>query len=177
MRRGSGGISNRFRRTHGNFWSGLRSRMWTTFCLRCGEEVRKDTLDEIATRVLALPMGRRFYVLYELKLTPEAATNAPQAPRVRKPVRPGADAVREALVSLRKRGFNRIYQAGRVFEFATPEDLLDVDFTKPVYVLVDRLELSLEVRSRVMDSIEICYREGRGEAILEFVPEAPDAVP
>ena len=26
-----------------------------------------------------------------------------------------------------------------------------------------------------MDSIEICYREGRGEAILEFVPESPDA--
>ena len=35
----------------------------------CGEEVRKDTLDEIATRVLALPAGRRrFYVLQELKL-------------------------------------------------------------------------------------------------------------
>ncbi len=50
--------------------------------------------------------------------------------------------VREALVSLRKRGFNRLYQGGRVFEFSTPEDLLDVDFAKPVYVLVDRLALS-----------------------------------
>src|ERR1700689_5524159 len=155
----------------------LYARIGKTFCLRCGEEVRKDTLDEIATRVLALPAGRRFYVLYELKLTPEAATNAPQAPRIRKPVRLGGETVREALISLRKRGFNRIYQAGRVFEFATPEDLLDVDFTKPVYVLVDRLELSPEVRSRVMDSIEICYREGRGEAILEFVPDAPGATP
>src|SRR6202453_2096365 len=155
----------------------LYARIGRTFCLRCGEEVRKDTLDEIATRVLALPTGRRFYVLYELKLTPEAATNAPQAPRARKRVRLGADTVREALISLRKRGFNRIYQAGRVFEFAMPEDLLDVDFTKPVYVLVDRLELSPEVRSRVMDSIEICYREGRGEAILEFVPKAPGATP
>ena len=139
----------------------LYARIGRTFCLRCGEEVRKDTLDEIATRVLALPAGRRFYVLYELKLTAETATNAPQAPRARKAVRPAADAIREALISLRKRGFNRIYQGGRVFEFSTPEDLLDVDFTKPVYVLVDRLELSPEVRSRVMDSIEICYREGR----------------
>ena len=155
----------------------LYARIGRTICLRCGEEVRKDTLDEIATRVLALPAGRRFYVLYELKLTAETATNAPQAPRARKAVRPAADAIREALISLRKRGFNRIYQAGRVFEFSTPEDLLDVDFTKPVYVLVDRLELSPEVRSRVMDSIEICYREGRGEAILEFVPEAPGATP
>ena len=85
--------------------------------------------------------------------------------------------MREALISLRKRGFNRLYQAGRVFEFSTPEELLDVDFTKPVYVLVDRLALSPEVRSRLMDSIEICYREGRGEAILEFVPDTPEGAP
>ena len=41
-----------------------------------------------------------------------------------------------------------------------------------MYVLVDRLALSPDIRSRLMDSIEICYREGRGEAILEFVPES-----
>ena len=55
----------------------LYARVGHTFCLQCGEEVRKDTLDEIAARVLALPEGRRFYVLYELKLTPESATPAP----------------------------------------------------------------------------------------------------
>ncbi|MGA7626234.1 MAG: excinuclease ABC subunit UvrA [Candidatus Acidiferrales bacterium] len=152
----------------------LYARIGRTYCLRCGEEVRKDTLDEIASRVLALPAGRRFYVLFELKLTTDVVTNAPQAPRPRKPVRPGAEVVREALISLRKRGLNRIYQAGRVFEFSTPEELLDVDFTQPVYVVVDRLALSPEIRSRLMDSIEICYREGCGEAILEFVPDAPD---
>ena len=159
----------------------LFARIGRTFCLRCGEEVRKDTLDEIAAKVLALPEGRRFYVLYELKLSPDPApadaTNAPNAPRARKPIRLTQEAVRESLISLRKRGFNRLYQSGRVFEFATPEDLLDVNFSKPVYVLVDRLALSPEVRSRLMDSIEICYREGRGEAILEFVPDAPDEKP
>jgi excinuclease ABC subunit A len=148
----------------------LYARVGHTFCLNCGEEVRKDTLDEIAARVLALPAGRRFYVLYELKLTPETP---PQAPKTRKQVRPGPEAIRQTLVSLRKRGFNRLYQDGRVFEFSTPEDLLDMDFSKPAYVLVDRLVLGPEIRSRLMDSIEICYREGRGEAILEFVPEAP----
>jgi excinuclease ABC subunit A len=155
----------------------LYARIGRTFCLQCGEEVRKDTLDEIATRILALGAGRRFYVVYELRLTPEVTTNAPQAFRPRKPARPTAELVREALISLRKRGFNRIYQEGRVFEFSTPEDLLDADFTKPIYVLVDRLALGPEIRSRLMDSIEICYREGRGEAILEFVPEAPETKP
>jgi excinuclease ABC subunit A len=155
----------------------LFARIGHTFCLRCGEEVRRDTLDEIAVRVLALPAGRRFYVLYELKLNPEAATNAPQAVRPRKSVRVTQEAVRESLIGLRKRGFNRLYQAGRVFEFSAPEELLDVNFTQPVYVVVDRLVLGPEIRSRLMDSVEICYREGRGEAILEFVPDAPGATP
>ena len=155
----------------------LFARIGHTFCLRCGEEVRRDTLDEIAARVLALPAGRRFYVLYELKLTPEAATNAPQATRPRKPVRVTQEAVRESLIGLRKRGFNRLYQAGRVFEFSAPEELLDVNFAQPVYVVVDRLALAPEIRSRLMDSVEICYREGGGEAILEFVPDVPGETP
>src|SRR6202451_2334504 len=155
----------------------LYARIGKTFCLRCGEEVRKDTIDEIAARVLALSEGRRFYVLYEFRLASESAPSLPQAPRARKPVRLGADTVREALIALRKRGFHRLYQAGRVFEFATPEDLLDVDFTKPVYVLVDRLGVLPEGGSGVVESIEICYREGRGEAIMEFVPDAPGATP
>src|SRR6202008_3745008 len=102
----------------------------------CGEEVRRDTLDEIAERVLALGAGRRFYVLHELKLAAETAPGQAAA-RTKKAARP--EVVRDALVNLRKRGFNRLYQAGRVFEFAAPEDLLDIDFAKPVYVLVDRL--------------------------------------
>ena len=151
----------------------LFARVGRTICLRCGHEVRKDTLDEIAERVLALPAGRRFYVLYELKVTAESPV--PQNPRTKRPATPAPDAVRLALVSLQKRGFNRLYQNGRVFEFSAPEELLDVDFSKPVYVLVDRLVLSPEIRSRLMDSIEICYREGRGEAILEFVADSPGA--
>ena len=154
----------------------LYARVGRTFCLRCGQEVRKDTLDEIAARVFELQEGRRFYALYELKIGAESggagAGGARPAQKVRRAARPAADAVRDALVDLQKRGFGRLYQAGRVFEFSAPQDLLDVDFAKPVFVLVDRLVLSPEIRSRLMDSIEICYREGRGEAILEFVPDA-----
>ncbi|HEY6466520.1 MAG TPA: excinuclease ABC subunit UvrA [Candidatus Acidoferrales bacterium] len=154
----------------------LFARVGRTFCLRCGHEVRKDTLDEIATRVLELPEGRRFYVLYELKIGAEGSTPNSGAgtsrQKVRKGARPTGDAVRDTLVSLQKRGFSRLFQGGRMFEFSTPQDLLDIDWAKPVWVLVDRLAISPEIRSRLMDSIEICYREGQGEAILEFVPDA-----
>ncbi len=150
----------------------LYARVGRTFCAQCGQKVRKDTMDEIAARVLALPAGRRFYVLYALSF--HAAGRKGLA---RKAARPSAEAIQQTLTDLQKRGFNRLYQAGRVHEFASPETLLDLDFVKPVYVLVDRLAISAEARSRLVDSIEICYREGQGEAVLEFLPEQPGGEP
>lgn len=151
----------------------LFARVGRTFCVVCGDEVKKDTVDEIAERALKLPEGRRFYVLYQLVLQQEAA---PAKTRTKK-VAPAADAIKQTLTNLQKRGFNRLYQSGRMYEFSSPETLLDVDFAKPVYVVVDRLTLAPEIRSRLMDSIEICYREGRGEAILEFVTERTQESP
>jgi excinuclease ABC subunit A len=146
----------------------LFARCGQTFCVKCGSEVRKDSPEEIAKRVLSLAPGRRFYVLYQLKIAaPVVLVGAKRV--LKKAAPPQADAIRRALLDLQKRGFNRVYQAGRVHEFSSPETLLDVDFAKPVYVLVDRLAVNPESRSRLVDSIEICYREGQGEAILEFI--------
>jgi excinuclease ABC subunit A len=149
----------------------LYARAGKTYCTKDGAEVRKDTMDEIAARVLALPEGRRFYVLYALDLTPSApSANAPRRTVAKKPGKPAQETIRLALASLQRRGFQRLYQAGHVHEFSSPETLLDVDFAQPVYVVVDRLAIGPEMRSRLIDSVEICYREGRGEAILEFMP-------
>jgi excinuclease ABC subunit A len=149
------------------------ARCGQTFCIKCGSEVRRDSPDEIATRVLKLTPGRRFYVLYLLRVaTPEAPASTKKSTRRKAAAPPPQDALRLVLQELQKRGFNRLYQDGRVHEFSTPESLLDVDFAKPVYVLVDRLAVNPESRSRLVDSIEICYREGGGEAILEFVTDS-----
>jgi len=148
----------------------LYARIGRTYCTKCGAEVKRDTLDEIADRVMALEEGRRFYVLYVLPLAAPARKGAG-----RKSARPTADAVKQALSELQKRGFTRLYQDGKVYEFSSPEALLDVDFSKPVWVLVDRLAVRAESRSRLADAIEICYREGHGEAVLEFVAETDGA--
>jgi excinuclease ABC subunit A len=180
----------------------LFARCGQTFCIKCGTEVKKDSPDEIATRILTLAPGRRFYVMYELRvgggqMAPAVAAKARAkvaentSAAVRRILRktatrpklaaesvhrmnsgPPGDALRLALIDLQKRGFNRIYQNGRMHEFSTPESLLDVDFSKPAFVLVDRLAVNAESRARLVDSIEICYREGQGEAILEFVADA-----
>jgi excinuclease ABC subunit A len=147
----------------------LFARAGRTFCIRCGNEVRKDTIDEIADRVLKMPAGRRFLVLYRLALAEDPAAAAATKPtRAKKSAKPSPEAIKATLISLQKRGFNRLYQSGRTYEFSSPETLLDLDFAQPAYVVVDRLVLDPAIRSRLMDSIEICYREGRGEAILEF---------
>ena len=155
----------------------LFARCGTTFCIKCGTEVKRDTPDSIAAHVLAMAPGRRFYVLHQLRLpTPQAAAPGRRAPLKKKTTAPAQDAVRQALTDLQKRGFNRVYQDGRVHEFSSPETLLDVDFSKPVFVLVDRLAVGPDAKSRLIDSIEICYREGQGEAILEFIGDSPGTV-
>ncbi|MGH9858779.1 MAG: excinuclease ABC subunit UvrA, partial [Candidatus Acidiferrales bacterium] len=183
----------------------LYARAGHTFCSRCGEEVRKDTMDEIAARVFSRDdlRGRRFYVLFPLWIgsgdaqwSPLSGThaaslssNTAKADRHRglplrretaaarksrpgKSAKPDAAAIRLALSDLQKRGFNRLYQDGRVFEFSSPESLLDVDFARPVFVLADRLMASPDIRARLIDAVETCYREGHGEAILQFVVES-----
>jgi len=155
----------------------LYARAGRTFCTKCGNEVRKDSMDEIAARVLALPESRRFYVLYTLDLATTASATPPRRAGGKKTGKPTPEAIRSALVAVQRRGFQRLYQAGRIHEFSSPETLLDVDFSQPVYVLVDRLAIGPDMRSRLVDSVEICYREGRGEAILEFLPEAEGGQP
>src|SRR5438067_12018296 len=78
----------------------LFARVGRTYCIRCGAEVRRDTLDEIADRVLALEPGRRFYVLFRLAL-PEIPAGKKQV-AASKPVKPSPAAIQQALADLQK---------------------------------------------------------------------------
>jgi excinuclease ABC subunit A len=149
----------------------LFARCGQTFCIKCGAEVRRDNPDEIANTVLSLAPGRRFYVLYELRIG-QGQPAAGRRGAKKKTAVPSQEVLRNALSDIQKRGFNRLYQDGRLHEFSSPESLLDVDFARPVHVVVDRLAVSPESRARLVDSIEICYREAGGEAILEFVADS-----
>jgi excinuclease ABC subunit A len=67
---------------------------------------------------------------------------------------------------LRKKGFNRLFQEGKTFEFSTPESLLEIDFAKPLYVLADRIVIQPDSHQRLVDTVEISYRE-TGEIFFE----------
>src|SRR5882762_3661942 len=45
----------------------LFARVGRTYCLQCGQEVRKDTVDEIAETVLRMSPGTRLNVLFPLQ--------------------------------------------------------------------------------------------------------------
>jgi excinuclease ABC subunit A len=162
----------------------LFARIGRTYCANCGREVKKDTVDEVADTILALDADTRLQVLFPLqrgmaRTEPETTTSKrvkSKSPLLPKPGRSGApsvsssqlpDALKTRLFDLRKAGFNRLYQAGQMFEFSTPESLLDIDFAQPVFMLVDRLVVTAGARTRVVDAIETAYREA-GEVIFEM---------
>jgi excinuclease ABC subunit A len=151
----------------------LFARVGRTYCLLCGQEVKKDTVDEVVDRLLALGDGTRLNVFFPVQThAPAAEEKSAKKSRVKKkPAESNlpTDAIKARLFDLRKRGFNRIYQNGQVFEFSSPESLLDIDFSEPVFGLVDRLVVSSDQRSRIVDAVEIGYRES-GEVIFETAP-------
>ncbi len=162
----------------------LFARVGRTFCAKCGQEVKKDTVDEVADAILGLDPETRLQVLFPLQqgtssqvsqkqrdLGHPTTSKSRKGSRPAKDARNGApaltDAMKTRLFDLRKGGFNRLYQGAEVYEFSTPESLLDINFSEPVFVLVDRLVVSVEGRSRIVDAIETAYREA-GEVIFEI---------
>jgi excinuclease ABC subunit A len=146
----------------------LWARVGRTFCPGCGERVRKETVDHVAERMMAEPAGSRWYVLFPIRF----GEAAPPAAKSKSVAQPDTASLRDRLFELRKKGFNRLYQAGRTFEFSSPESLLDIDFAKPLWALVDRLIMAPDLRPRIVDSLEICYREA-GEAVFEQAGAEP----
>jgi len=157
----------------------LFARVGRTYCANCGREVKKDTVDEVADAILALDPETRLQVLFPLErpgmgVQPPVEKGGRPARSKKSPLKQSSkgapaltDALKTRLFDLRKGGFNRLYQNGEVYEFSTPESLLDLNFAEPVFVLVDRLVVSAESRTRIVDAIETAYREA-GEVIFEI---------
>src|SRR6266446_1037010 len=103
----------------------LFARIGRTFCLQCGQEVKKDTVDEVTDAVLKLGEGVRLNVLFPLQggtppkepvRTKKSGAGVPPAvPKASRPRRGGTsdtalfDQLKTRLFELRQRGFNRLY--------------------------------------------------------------------
>jgi excinuclease ABC subunit A len=167
----------------------LYARCGEVHCIYCDGLVKRNSVDEAAEGVLALGEGARLNVLFP------AMSAAPTAETEAKPERIAGHAAKKTvkaktsgkaddaahddlrhrevmkarLADLRSSGFNRLWQQGRIFEFSTPESLIDLDLSAPVFVLLDRIVVSAENRPRIVDAVETAYREA-GEVIFEETP-------
>ena len=157
----------------------LWARVGRTICRQCGREVVRESPDVVADQLLALEAGARLligfdYPIVKLQLPSEAASekeegedegengHAGDLPFVRENGAP-PDPVLETLQALRRRGFGRLLIGGRAVAvedaIASMNGLRDASH---VSVVVDRLRVGPEIRTRLTDSVETAFREGEG---------------
>ncbi len=164
----------------------LYARIGTTICRRCGSGVVRDTPESIADVVLQLPEGARFYLLFPasagtavsdpVEVMAEVATAGGSKTKRGRPAKSGAAGinVKAHLMSLMQRGFTRLYDAtgNRIIELQTPDSFTGDNFDQ-IFVLVDRLSVRADSRSRLVDSLEMCFQEGHGQAVIQTVGDNP----
>jgi excinuclease ABC subunit A len=126
----------------------LWARVGRTFCPKCGREMRPDTVQSVSDTVMALPAGTRFHIAFPLKMSDEVT--------------------HEVVVdNLRAQGFVRVSLDGVITHL---DELLtanvDVTFAKELLVIVDRLTVAEDARSRLADAVSTAFREGDGDCVI-----------
>ena len=127
----------------------LYARIGIPHCPICGREIRQQTVDEIVDRILELPEGSRIQLL---------------APIVRG--RKG-QYVKE-LESARKSGYARARVDGILYDL-TEKIELDKNKKHTIEIVVDRLVVKEDIRSRLADSVETATNLAEGILTVDVV--------
>ena len=144
----------------------LYARAGQTFCHVCDREVKKDSPESAAEEILAtLPEGTRFYVLFPIQQDVQMPARKQGRKRARAKQEPSDLSIQAYLIMLLQQGFSRLFRDGEVIELARPEDYVFNDF-EDTYVLIDRLKAGPEIRQRLVDSLETCFREGHAAEVV-----------
>jgi excinuclease ABC subunit A len=137
----------------------LYARVGTPHCPVCGREVERQSAEEIAVAIAALPAGTKLAIL---------------APVVR--ARKGVH--RAALDELRAAGFVRMRVDGQSFETDAEVELAE-HIPHSIEAVVDRLIVPAgpddEFRTRLTDSVETALRTGGGFLIAQNLSLDPPA--
>jgi excinuclease ABC subunit A len=175
----------------------LFARVGRTICRQCGQEVVRETAEVVATQLLQRPPGTRLLLGFDLPILAAPAAEVGNARSAadetgqvagdgegREPEDAGTGVpahlvvdsdrgVGALLETLRRKGFGRVLVNGQAvpLDDVTPAAFRD---GSRIEVVVDRLRLDGDIRTRLTDSIEIAYQEGGGAAWAIEVP-SPDA--
>jgi excinuclease ABC subunit A len=160
----------------------LYARVGRTICRHCGQQVIRETAEVVTNRLMALPEGTRLMLGFDLPVmaiagrndgaddTDSAETESSSAPPSAALVNESAPAV--ALDNLRRKGFGRLLVGDQAVAFEDV-DAKTLKSISTLRVVVDRIKVSTEARTRITDSIETAYAEGGGAAwALQLVDDA-----
>lgn len=124
----------------------LYARIGIPHCPVCGREIKQQTVDQMVDRVLALPERSRIQVM---------------APVVR---RRKGEHVKE-FEAARKSGYVRVRVDGNMYEL-TEEIKLEKNKKHTIEIVVDRLIVREDIRSRLSDSLETAIGLTGGLALV-----------
>lgn len=132
----------------------LYARIGIPHCPVCGKPIHKQTSDQIVDKILELPERTKFHVL---------------APVVRD--RKGE--FHKLLADLKAQGFSRVRVDGTMRTL--DEDIvLDKKFKHSIEVVVDRLVMKENVRTRLAESVETALALAEGVVMVEFVDNSSE---
>lgn len=125
----------------------LFARVGIPHCPKCGREIRRQTVDEIADKVMAMPEGSKILV------------NAPV-------VRGRKGEYTKNLEGFRKSGYGRVKIDGIVYDLQ--EDIkLDKNIKHNISVVIDRLVVKDGIQKRLTDSLEAALRLADGLVVID----------
>ncbi len=129
----------------------LYARVGRPHCPICGRPIAGQSIEAIVDQILQLPEGTRFTV------------NAPV-------VRDRKGEYRELFEEFRRDGFTRVKVDGeqRLLE---DEITLDKKFKHTIEVVVDRLRMKAELRSRLFQSVETAVNLAEGLVVIDLLDE------
>ena len=128
----------------------LYARVGVPHCPVCGKEIRQQGLDQIVDRIMGLAEGTRFLVL---------------SPAVR-----AEKGMHEKLLAdIRRKGYTRVRIDGNMYDLSE-EIELDKNKKHTIDVIVDRLVMRADIRSRLSDSVESALSLSEGMVTIATVP-------
>lgn len=123
------------------------------YCPHDGARIERRSLDDCLLRLLSEPEGSRAMILAPL---PSAKPSV----------------LREELPRLRQKGFQRVRLQGKIVDLQDPEIPSGAE-ELTLELVVDRVVLDPAQRSRLADSLELAFREGKDRALV-LVQESGD---
>ena len=134
----------------------LYARVGTPHCPDCGREVDDQSAQQMVRRLLDAPEGTR------------AEVCAPV-------VRDQKGEFEELFDDLVAEGYTRVEVDGERFDLTVDRPELDKNYDHTVDVVVDRVKITDEARSRITDSVETALEEANGVLKVVF-PDPPEGL-